>query len=183
MRRSVGAGGVNNVDGRIVACQSVFESLRLPEIAASREHRWMRLTPELRCRRMTRGRLSLTDKGHTVPGWRERHVMHPTSVRRRVFPTDSTKGQTFTPDGRLGSVGQLNILCGSMILSAGSVDKRQATHLGSTPFTYAENTYALLSAVPAARSTLFGCQSMESTVERSGFLMCFDTHQLFSSSK
>jgi hypothetical protein len=46
----------------------------------------------------------------------------------------------------------------------------------------AENTLAFMSAAPAAKSTLFGCQSMARTVERSGFLRCFETHQLFSSS-
>jgi hypothetical protein len=40
-----------------------------------------------------------------------------------------------------------------------------------------------MSALPAASSTLFGCQSTESTVERIGFLSCFATHQLLSGSK
>lgn len=46
----------------------------------------------------------------------------------------------------------------------------------------AENTRAFISAAPAARSTLFGCQSIARTVERRGFLRWRETHQLFSSS-
>jgi hypothetical protein len=48
---------------------------------------------------------------------------------------------------------------------------------------YAENTRAFMSALPAARSTLFGCQSTDRTVERMGFLRSLETHQLFSGSK
>jgi len=40
-----------------------------------------------------------------------------------------------------------------------------------------------MSALPAASKTLFGCQSMERTVERIGFFNCFATHQLLSGSK
>lgn len=47
----------------------------------------------------------------------------------------------------------------------------------------AEKTRALASALPAAIKTLFGCQSIERTVDRRGFLRCLETHQLFSSSK
>jgi hypothetical protein len=47
---------------------------------------------------------------------------------------------------------------------------------------YAENTLAFMSALPAARRTLFGCQSMESTVDRIGFFKSFETHQLLSGS-
>lgn len=47
----------------------------------------------------------------------------------------------------------------------------------------AENTLALASALPAAIKTLFGCQSMDKTVDLNGFLRCLETHQLFSSSK
>src|SRR5258705_3945012 len=47
---------------------------------------------------------------------------------------------------------------------------------------YAERTRALLSALPAARRILFGCQSIERTVDRIGFLRGFATHQSFSTS-
>ena len=57
------------------------------------------------------------------------------------------------------------------------------THRSSTSLMYAENTRAFISALPAANSTLFGCQSIESTVDLIGFLSNFDTHQLFSESK
>ena len=40
-----------------------------------------------------------------------------------------------------------------------------------------------MSALPAANKTLFGCQSMERTVDLIGFLRSFETHQLLSSSK
>ena len=40
-----------------------------------------------------------------------------------------------------------------------------------------------MSALPAASKTLFGCQSMERTVDLIGFLRSFETHQLLSSSK
>jgi hypothetical protein len=40
-----------------------------------------------------------------------------------------------------------------------------------------------MSALPAARSTLLGCQSTASTVDLIGFFRSFDTHQLFSESK
>ena len=53
----------------------------------------------------------------------------------------------------------------------------------STSLMYAENTRAFMSALPAATKTLFGCQSMESTVDLIGFLRSFETHQLLSSSK
>ena len=46
----------------------------------------------------------------------------------------------------------------------------------------AENTRAFMSAEPAARRMLFGCQSSERTVNRRGFLSRLATHQLFSSS-
>jgi hypothetical protein len=39
-----------------------------------------------------------------------------------------------------------------------------------------------MSALPAANRTLFGCQSMERTVDLIGFLSSFETHQLLSSS-
>jgi len=48
---------------------------------------------------------------------------------------------------------------------------------------YAEKTRAFMSAQPAANKTLFGCQSMERTVDLIGFLRSFETHQLLSSSK
>lgn len=47
----------------------------------------------------------------------------------------------------------------------------------------AEKTRALASAEPAASKTLFGCQSIDKTVDRSGFFKCLEVHQLFSSSK
>jgi hypothetical protein len=47
----------------------------------------------------------------------------------------------------------------------------------------AENTRAFISALPAARRTLFGCQSTESTVDLIGFFNSLDTHQSFSGSK
>ena len=40
-----------------------------------------------------------------------------------------------------------------------------------------------MSALPAASKTLFGCQSIERTVDLIGFLRSFETHQLLSSSK
>lgn len=40
-----------------------------------------------------------------------------------------------------------------------------------------------MSALPAANRTLFGCQSIERTVDLMGFLRSFETHQLLSSSK
>ena len=40
-----------------------------------------------------------------------------------------------------------------------------------------------MSALPAASKTLFGCQSIERTVDLMGFLRSFETHQLLSSSK
>lgn len=46
----------------------------------------------------------------------------------------------------------------------------------------AEKTRAFMSAEPAARRMLLGCQSSERTVDRSGFLSRLATHQLFSSS-
>lgn len=52
----------------------------------------------------------------------------------------------------------------------------------STSLMYAENTRAFISALPAAKRTLFGCQSMERTVDLIGFLRSFETHQLLSSS-
>jgi hypothetical protein len=39
-----------------------------------------------------------------------------------------------------------------------------------------------MSALPAASRTLFGCQSIESTVERMGFLSSRETHQSLSGS-
>jgi len=39
-----------------------------------------------------------------------------------------------------------------------------------------------MSALPAARRTLLGCQSTDSTVDRMGFFNSLDTHQLFSGS-
>ena len=53
----------------------------------------------------------------------------------------------------------------------------------STSLIYAEKTRAFMSALPAASRTLFGCQSMESTVDLIGFLRSFETHQSLSSSK
>lgn len=53
----------------------------------------------------------------------------------------------------------------------------------STPLMKEENTRAWASVEPAARRTELGCQATERTVERSGFLMCLETHQSFSSSK
>lgn len=53
----------------------------------------------------------------------------------------------------------------------------------STSLMYAEKTRAFMSALPAARSTLFGCQSIESTVERIGFFSWRATHQSLSESK
>jgi hypothetical protein len=47
---------------------------------------------------------------------------------------------------------------------------------------YAENTLAFISALPAARRTLFGCQSTAKTVDLIGFFNSLETHQLFSSS-
>jgi hypothetical protein len=47
----------------------------------------------------------------------------------------------------------------------------------------AENTRAFMSALPAARSTLLGCQSTESTVDLIGFFKSLETHQSFSGSK
>ena len=52
----------------------------------------------------------------------------------------------------------------------------------STSLIYAEKTRAFMSALPAASKTLFGCQSMERTVDLMGFLRSFETHQLLSSS-
>jgi len=40
-----------------------------------------------------------------------------------------------------------------------------------------------MSALPAASKMLFGCQSMERTVDLMGFLRSFETHQSLSSSK
>ena len=48
---------------------------------------------------------------------------------------------------------------------------------------YAEKTRAFMSALPAASKTLFGCQSIERTVDLMGFLRSFETHQSLSSSK
>lgn len=48
--------------------------------------------------------------------------------------------------------------------------------LDSISFMYVEKTRILKSEEPAQSSTLFGCQSRESTVERIGFLMCLLTH-------
>ena len=53
----------------------------------------------------------------------------------------------------------------------------------STSLMYAEKTRAFMSALPAASKTLFGCQSMERTVDLIGFLSSFETHQLLSLSK
>jgi hypothetical protein len=53
----------------------------------------------------------------------------------------------------------------------------------STSLIYAEKTRAFMSALPAASKTLFGCQSMERTVDLIGFLRSFETHQSLSSSK
>jgi hypothetical protein len=47
----------------------------------------------------------------------------------------------------------------------------------------AENTLAFISADPAARRTLFGCQSTQRTVDLIGFFNSLDTHQSFSGSK
>lgn len=47
----------------------------------------------------------------------------------------------------------------------------------------AENTRAFMSALPAARRTLLGCQSTESTVDLMGFFNSLETHQSFSGSK
>ena len=57
------------------------------------------------------------------------------------------------------------------------------THLLSTSLMYAEKTRAFMSALPAARRTLLGCQSMESTVDLMGFLSSLETHQSPSGSK
>lgn len=60
---------------------------------------------------------------------------------------------------------------------------RGNTDFLSTSLMYAEKTRAFMSALPAASKTLFGCQSMERTVDLIGFLRSFETHQLLSSSK
>ena len=59
---------------------------------------------------------------------------------------------------------------------------RGGAHLLSTSLMYAEKTRAFMSALPAANNTLFGCQSMERTVDLIGFLRSFETHQSLSSS-
>lgn len=46
-----------------------------------------------------------------------------------------------------------------------------------------ENIFTLKSQHPAASSTLFGCQSIEFTVDLIGFFICFETHQSFACSK
>ena len=56
------------------------------------------------------------------------------------------------------------------------------THFLSTSLMYAEKTRAFISELPAANRTLFGCQSIERTVDLMGFLRSFETHQLLSSS-
>ena len=61
--------------------------------------------------------------------------------------------------------------------------KGKHTHFLSTSLIYAEKTRAFMSALPAANKTLFGCQSMERTVDLIGFLRSFETHQSLSSSK
>lgn len=58
----------------------------------------------------------------------------------------------------------------------------RATNLGSMSLIQAEKTLAFMSALPAARRILLGCQSMERTVDLIGFLRCLATHQLFSES-
>lgn len=47
----------------------------------------------------------------------------------------------------------------------------------------ADKTRAFMSALPAARRTLLGCQSTESTVDLMGFFKSLETHQSFSGSK
>jgi len=50
----------------------------------------------------------------------------------------------------------------------------------STPLMAAPKTRVLKSEAPAAISEPLGCQSIDRTVERMGFLMCLETHQSFS---
>lgn len=59
---------------------------------------------------------------------------------------------------------------------------RRTKNLLSTSLIYAEKTLAFISALPAARRTLLGCQSTERTVDLIGFLRRRETHQLLSSS-
>ena len=68
------------------------------------------------------------------------------------------------------------------VLNGSLLPHTDGAGFSSTSLMYAENTRAFISALPAASSTLFGCQSTESTVERIGFLSCLATHQLFSAS-
>jgi hypothetical protein len=97
--------------------------------------------------------------------------VHPAAVGTGKLATEGVEGKFFTPNGGFGP----------RIISD-CVTYGRMTYFASTPLINAENTLALPSAPPAASNTPFGCQSMDKTVDLSGFFKCLDVHQLFSSS-
>ena len=100
--------------------------------------------------------------------------MDPSSSGTAELSADGVERQSFSPDSWLRSAHRT--------VSSRERTMSVRTNLVSTPFMYAEKTRALASALPAASKTEFGCQSSDSTVVLNGFLICFATHQLLSSS-
>ena len=117
----------------------------------------------------------LTDKCEDISRGRERHAVDPSAIRTGEIAADGSKRESISPDCRLRPDAKRQQVF--------QLYYNEHTHFASMPLMNAEKTYALASAAPAARRTLFGCQSISRTVDRRGFLMCFETHQLFSSSK
>lgn len=113
-----------------------------------------------------------------ITGGGKGHRMDPTSTWTAVLSTKCIERKSFAPDSSGGS-----IMMGNLVPRVIKVAFSKLIYLLSTSLINAEKTRAFMSALPAANNTLFGCQSMARTVERMGFFICFDTHQLFSSSK
>lgn len=111
----------------------------------------------------------LTSECENITRGREANGVNPTARGTGIFATNGVEREFLSPD----SCSRANVTA----FSASPHKRMSITHRLSTSLMYAEKTRAFISAPPAARRTLFGCQSTDKIVDLMGFLRSRDTHQ------